>query len=94
MTSVGQEWIWSARQRAAIVPDLMKYEADAAPFKPFMLHQNVTESVKLLDWWKSQADRVKSNILSVLSISCCLLQLHLLALRESFHHLAWYTQTC
>ena len=68
----GTEMDLAARQHAAIVQDLMMYKAEAAQPKPFAFQQNVTESVKPLDWWKSEADQL-NKILLVLSISCCLL---------------------
>lgn len=55
----------AAKQNAAVVPDLVNYKAEASPFQLFMFQQNVMDSVKSLDWWKSQADHLNPETLSV-----------------------------
>ena len=75
----------AVKQQATVVLDSVNYKAEASPFQSFMFQQNVLQNVKPLDWWKSQADRLNQETLSVVY------QL-LLALRESFPHSAWYIQ--
>ena len=41
------------------------YKAEASPFKSFMYKQNVLDSVKPLDWWKSHADHLNQETVSV-----------------------------
>ena len=55
----------AAQQHAAVVPDLVNYKAEASPFKSFMFQQNVLDSVKPLDWWKSHADQLNQETVSV-----------------------------
>lgn len=55
----------AAQQHAAVVPDLVNYKAEASPFKSFMFQQNVLDSVKPLDWWKSHADHLNQETVSV-----------------------------
>jgi len=60
------EMDYAAQQHTAMVPDLVNYKAEAAsPFQTFMFQQNVLESVKSLHWWKSQADYLKQETVSV-----------------------------
>ena len=55
----------AVKQYANVVPDLVNYQAEASPFKLFMFQLNVLENVKPLDWWKSQADLLNQETLSV-----------------------------
>ena len=64
MMSMELEWVW-LKQLANVVPDLFNYKAEASPFKSFMFQQNVFENGKPLDWWKSQADLLNQETLSV-----------------------------
>ena len=41
-------------QHELILPDLVKFRAQASPFMTYMFADNVTEGVQPVDWWKSQ----------------------------------------
>ena len=56
---------FAVKQHATVVPDLVNYKAKASPFQSFMFQLNILENVKPLDWWKSQADRLNQETLSV-----------------------------
>ena len=53
----------AVKQHANVVPDFFNYKAEA--FKSFMFQQNVLGNGKPLDWWKSQADLLNQETLSV-----------------------------
>lgn len=53
----------AAEEYSASVPDLINYKAEAFPFQSFMFQMNVLETIKPVDWWKAQADRLNSETL-------------------------------
>jgi len=52
---------FAAQQHAAMV----NYKAEPSPFQSLTFQENVLESVQPLHWWKSQADYLKQETVSV-----------------------------
>lgn len=55
----------AAEEYTASVPDLINYKAQAVPFQCFMFEKNILETVKPVDWWKSQADHLNQQTVDI-----------------------------
>jgi hypothetical protein len=52
---------YASTEYSEIIPNIVSFEAEAAPFQRFMFQENVIQTVAPLDWWKAQADRLNSE---------------------------------
>ena len=57
----------AATEHNSIVPDLINYKPEAVPFQSFMFQQNVMNTVKPLDWWKSQTNQLNKETVTVVN---------------------------
>ena len=56
---------FAASKNQDFLPLLVNFKAEVAPFQKFMFSDNIVQTIKLCDWWKSLKDRVNQGLLEV-----------------------------
>ena len=55
----------AASKNPDFLPLLVNFKAAVAPFQQFMFHDNIVQTIKPCDWWKSHKDHVNQELLEV-----------------------------
>ena len=55
---IGMDFV--ASKNPEFIPLLVNFKTEVAPFQKFMFHDNIVQTIKPCDWWKSHEDHASS----------------------------------